>query len=305
MSLIKFLTFVSFAILAHQTLHAAPRCPGNVASLPLRLVQNSVIVVPVQINGSGPYDFVVDTGAQVTTVDSSLASELHLKTEGVRGVSGVATYARSAFAYLGLLQAGADSVSNSLVVIQELRQLKAADPRISGILGGTFLEHFDILIDNRQRLLCLDDSNKLAVAIKGEHLALVDPRGSQEDLPFTRPMIVAARLPGFDAAPVLLRLDSGSNVPLLYTGGNRLSGNSSPGSVILRRNVNGTEQEFVVLPAQDVQVGRHVGHQISFVVPRTSIGNGPAPREDGLLPTLAFQRVFISSSRRYVALDPW
>ena len=50
-------------------LHAEPHCPGNVTSVPLRLVQRSQIVVPVMINRSGPYDFMVDTGAQVTTVD--------------------------------------------------------------------------------------------------------------------------------------------------------------------------------------------------------------------------------------------
>jgi hypothetical protein len=40
-------------------------------------------------------------------------------------------------------------------------------------------------------------------------------------------------------------------------------------------------------------------------VPMNSIGAGPSPREDGLLPTMAFQHVFISRSGGYVTLEPW
>ena len=79
MSLMRFTTSVSLAILVLPALYAVPRCPGNVASLTLRLVQGSLIIVPVEINHSGPYDFLVDTGAQITTVDSSLAVNLGLK----------------------------------------------------------------------------------------------------------------------------------------------------------------------------------------------------------------------------------
>jgi Aspartyl protease len=79
MSLVRFTTSASLAILALPALYAVPRCPGNVVSLTLRLVQSSLIIVPVEINHSGPYDFLVDTGAQITTVDSSLAVNLGLK----------------------------------------------------------------------------------------------------------------------------------------------------------------------------------------------------------------------------------
>ena len=44
-------------------LSAETHCPGNVASVPLRLVNRYQIVLPVFINHSGPYDFLLDTGA--------------------------------------------------------------------------------------------------------------------------------------------------------------------------------------------------------------------------------------------------
>jgi Aspartyl protease len=303
MSLMRFTTSVSLAILVLPALYAAPRCPGNVASLTLRLVQGSLIIVPVEINHSGPYDFLVDTGAQITTVDSSLAVNLGLKAQGTTGIGGVATYARYAFANLDLLQAGTHIILNSLAVIQDLKQLKEADPRIRGILGDNFLEHFDILIENRLHLLCLDDSHALALAIRGEHVALVEPRGTQDDLPFTRPMIVSARLSAAKAAPMLLRLDSGSNAPVLYETCPQIR-NMSRASV-LRRVVNGVDQAFAVFAAQDLELGTKYVRQMPFVVPMNSLGDGPPPREDGILPTMAFQRVFISSAGRYISLDPW
>src|SRR3984957_5652875 len=195
MSLIRFTTSLGLAVLVLPALHAVPHCPGNVASLTLRLVQGSLIIVPVEINRSGPYDFLVHTGPQITTVDSTLAASLGLKAQGSAGIGGVATYGHYPLVDLDLLRAGKHDIPNSLVVIQDLKQLKQADPRIRGILGDNFLEHFDILIDNRLYLLCLDASHALALAIRGEHVALVEPRRTQDDLPFTRPMIVSARLP--------------------------------------------------------------------------------------------------------------
>jgi hypothetical protein len=259
--------------------------------------------VSVEINHSGPYDFLVDTGAQITTVDSSLAATLGLKARGIAGLGGVATYARYAFTNLDLLQAGTHIISNSLAVIQDLTQLKEADPHIRGILGDNFLKHFDILIDNRLHLLCLDDSHALALAIRGEHVALVEPRGTQDDLPFTRPMIVSARLSAAKAAPMLLRLDSGSNAPVLYERCPQIR-NMSRKSV-LSRVVNGVDQTFAVFATQDLEVGTKHVRQVPFVVPMNSLGDGPLPREDGILPTMVFQRVFISSPGRYISLDPW
>ena len=305
MSLVKRFVAVSLATLALSALHAEPRCPGNVASLALRRIQDDLIVVRVRINRTGPYDFLVDTGSQITTIDPVLASDLHLRIDGTTGVSGVATQSRSAFAFLDLIEVGSHSVPQSLAVIQDIAELKAADPRIRGILGENFLSHFDLLIDNRQQILCLDESRTLAQAVKGEHIPLEQPHGPRDDLPFTRPMIVSVRLTTADVAPVLLRLDSGSNAAILYAAQPRLLRASVSRAPVLKRVVNGVEQAFAVLPAQDILVGACPVRQMSFVIPINEVGSGPSPREDGLLPTSAFERVFISYSKNYAALDPW
>jgi hypothetical protein len=304
MSLVKRFVAASLATLALSALHAEPRCPGNVTSSALRRVQDDLIIVRVLINRTGPYDFLVDTSSQITTIDPVLASDLHLKSDGTAGVSGVRTQSRSAFALLDLIEVGSHSVPQSLAVIQDIAGLKAADPRIRGILGENFLAHFDLLIDNRQQILCLDESRALAQAVKGEHIPLERPSGPRNDLPFMRPLIVSVRLVTATVAPVLLRLDSGSNAAVLYAAPRLLKASVRRASV-LQRVVNGVKQAFAVLPAQDILVGAYAVRQISFVIPMNGIGGGPSPREDGLLPTAAFKRVFISYSENYAALAPW
>jgi hypothetical protein len=305
MSLVKHFVAASLATVALSALHAEPHCPGNVASLALHRIQEDLIVVRVLINRAGPYDFLVDTGSQITTIDPVLASDLHLRIEGTTGVSGVRTQSRSAFAFLDLIEVGSHSVQHSLAVIHDIAELKAADPRIRGILGENFLSHFDLLIDNRQQILCLDESRTLAQAIKGAHIALEQPHGPRDEMPFTRPMIVSVRLTTDDAAPVLLRLDSGSNTALLYAAQPLLLRASVSRAPELKRVVTGVEQAFAVLPAQDILVGACPVRQVSFVIPINEVGSGPSPREDGLLPTSAFELVFISYSKNYAVLDPW
>ena len=123
-------------------------------------------------------------------------------------------------------------------------------------------------------------------------------------MPFTRPLLVSAQLSG-GRTQVLLRLDSGSNTPVLYAPNPRDGDESINPATLLKRVVNGAEQSFTVQPPQDIHIGKRSVRQVSFVRPLNTIGEGPTPREDGLMPTMAFQRVFISYAGRYAKLDNW
>jgi len=161
------------------------------------------------------------------------------------------------------------------------------------------------LIDNGRKVLCLDNTNSLASSFKGEHIDLATPPGSNRDLPFTRPLIIAVRVAGSANTPLFLRLDSGSNAPVLYTSAPRLVKVAEERASPLARVVDGSSQGFQVLQAVDLRIGKHRVSRVSFVVPMNSIGQGPPAREDGCLPTMAFRRVFISSEGRYAAMQSW
>lgn len=142
----------------------------------------------------GPFDFIVDTGAQISSIDTSLIAELHLKVQRAVRVASVATYVRSDLVNLDYLQAGDKVVKNSHAVTFDMTELGMVDRRVRGILGGSFLEHYDLLIDYGRRLVYLDDTGALASATKGERIPLAEPYGAQTDTPFTRPIEILARL---------------------------------------------------------------------------------------------------------------
>ena len=79
-----FKRFASFVLAATSVpaLPAEPHCPGNVASVPFHLTNSYQTIVAVSVNHFGPYNFLLDTGTQVTMVDPSLAAELDLNTQG-------------------------------------------------------------------------------------------------------------------------------------------------------------------------------------------------------------------------------
>ena len=60
--------------------------------------------------------------------------------------------------------------------------------------------------------------------------------------------------------------------------------------------------EFADLPPQQLRIGAHTMREIPFVtlVPSADMET----REDGLLPTLLFQRVSSAATGRYVVLNP-
>src|SRR5271170_7361471 len=142
MAILKWLVALILVVVSLPAVNAESHCPGNVTSLPFRMVQRSQIVVRVTINHTGPYDFLLDTGAQVTTVDPALAAALHLNTQGTAGVVGVGVYSRASLTELDTVEAGSHQVEKVLAVIQDLGQTALADRLVRGVLAGNFLEHF-------------------------------------------------------------------------------------------------------------------------------------------------------------------
>ena len=302
MSIFKVVTSVCLLATTFSAMHAERRCPGNIASVSLLQIEHTLIVVSVTVNGLGPFDFLVDTGAQVSTVDADLAAELDLPSLGSAGVSGVAASGRKTVTKLARVEIGGHVIENMLAVVEDMAQLHQADRKLRGIVGENFLAHFDFLIDNEHRALCLDDSGLMASAIKGSHLPLVEPHGPDRDLPFTRPLVIATQVAG-SRTQTLLRLDSGSNAAVLYAAPARGS-IARDNTETLSRVVGGIERQFAVFPSLEVAANGHTLGQISFLQPMNPVGATQQPREDGVLPTAVFPRVFVSYRNQFAILEP-
>jgi hypothetical protein len=300
---LKGLASAILGVVIVPALCAESHCPGNVASIRPRLIEHSIIIVPVWLNHAGPYDFVLDTAAQITTIDPELAAELQLKLLGETGVTGAGFSTRALYARPELVQASSFVVNEPLVLIHKLGQIQVTDPRVRGILGENFLQHFDLLIDYAHRTICLDDAKRMQRTVKGEHIALRAPSHPERNLPFTVPLMIPVRVSGVGRS-VLLQLDSGINSPLLFDA-EKVRPTAFASTLLHSRGTDGASHAYAVLPPQDIQVGLHSLRQILFVAPAVGSKDIPDAEIDGLLPTALFRSAFISSADRFVVLEPW
>ena len=247
----------------------------------------------------------VDTGSQVTVIDPSLAAELSLKAQGRVGLVSVASFAQASATVLDTLEADSKVVEKSPAIVQDLRQIQAADPRIRGVLGESFLAHFDLLVDYGHKLLCLDETSAMRDSVRGERIPLVRPQHPEDELSFMERLVISVRLSETGKQPILLQLDSGSDGPILYPGSRRLEVQALVHSAALQGgNATGAQRAFAVVPPQNIQIGNRILSRISFVTPVSVARNLPTQHEDGLLPTVLFQRVFISGGDHFVIFDP-
>jgi hypothetical protein len=262
-------------------------------------------VIPIRINQAGPFDFMVDTGSQVTVIDPSLAAELNLKPQGRVGLVSVGRFAQASVAVLDTLEADSKVVEKSPAIVQDLRKIQSADPRIRGVLGESFLAHFDLLVDYPRRLLCLDETSAMRGSVRGERIPFVPPQHPEDELPFMERLVISVHLSGTGTRPILLQLDSGSDGPILYPGSQEPEVQRLVHAAALQGgNTTSAQRAFAVVPPQNMQIGNRILSHISFVTPVIVGKNLPGQHEDGLLPTVLFQRVFISGGDHYVVFDP-
>jgi Aspartyl protease len=283
-------------------LAAETHCPGNVASVPFRLVNRHWIVVAVSINHTGPYNFLLDSGDQITMIDPSLATALHLDTHGRAVVTGAGSGQSASYAQLDLVEAGSHSVANQKVLVHDLQNLHASDLQLQGILGEDFLERFDLLIDNAHRLLCLDNSAAMRAEVNGPHIPLEVTADADEVGAMPGLLLINVQLSG-GLRPVRLVLDSGANEPILYNTSEYMLLRPSHDLALSGSGVDGAQPTLSVLPPQDMKIGSLKLPGVTFLS-TTSEKDSFVEGFDGVLTMGLFRRVFIDHADRFAILEP-
>jgi len=282
-------------------LFAESHCPGNVASLPFRLLIGYHIVVPVTINRSGPYEFLLDTGTRMTMVGASLADELHLDTHGTVTVAGLGFRQPASLTQLDLLEAGSHAVTDQRVLVYSLLNLRSVDSRIRGILGEDFLKHFDVLIDYAHHLLCLDDTTVMRAKVRGSRIALLTPVQATDAASLPNLLIIAAHLSG-EPRPVRLMLDSGTNVPYLYSSSQQMR--SQLEDPVVWNGPDGDQKLVYALHPQAVRIGSLELPKVAFLTLALSVKDSSTREFDGFLAMNLFRYVFISHADHFAILQP-
>lgn len=118
----------------------------------------AAIVVPVRINDTGPYSFVVDTGATVTCVDQPLIEKLKLPSPpGVIGYGATVSESGSVGVHrIDTLQVGEVIASGVTVCALDLSGLKNVGLDAQGLLGLNFLKSFIVTFDFLRNVMRLE-----------------------------------------------------------------------------------------------------------------------------------------------------
>jgi predicted aspartyl protease len=139
--------------------------PGDVAPEPgevrfeLAGPGGVALVVPVRVNGAGPFPFVLDTGATLTCIDETLARELALPDAkgtvalggGIRGIGPMRLVALDSVAL------GDATVRDLRGCTVDLTAMRTAGLDVRGLLGLNVLREYRLTVDFARRIVRLDD----------------------------------------------------------------------------------------------------------------------------------------------------
>jgi hypothetical protein len=259
---------------------------------------SGVPIVQVWVNGTGPYPFVLDTGANVTVIKRQLLRNLNMPGIGsvtIAASLGDSPHQRTEAATLSI--AGL-SVEHIEINTLEDGQLGTLEGHVQGILGENFLKYFDLLIDNDHHALTLDRTTSLESSFAGEHLP-VGRTGTYNSAP-TRDRVVVRLQLGVLARPVFFLLDSGTNTVMLFPGKQEAaqvswsSGRGNIHSLNMIQNCH-VERTTVAIGPQTLR-----GVVLATCEDRTR----EKMDTDGLLSTGIFHRLFLCHHNDYVIANP-
>ncbi|HEY4382625.1 MAG TPA: retropepsin-like aspartic protease [Acidobacteriaceae bacterium] len=271
----------------------------NVQDTPvkIKLTEMSMITVPVSINGSGPYDFMLDTGSAKTIVDQKLATELRLRPVGEKTVIGMLASRKMSVVHVDSLSVGGAVVPDGEVFSTD--HAANIDGKVRGVLGEDFLRNFDLLIDYRHLVIRLESApGSMSLSALGERLPL-QLTSTCQGKPTRNRLIVGGRIPELGNETMGLLLDSGANQLTLFR--DTLGAGESRAEPIWTASFS--HWVAAAAAARTIRSLKLGSSSVSDVT-AIALSRRADVDSDGLLPTSLFHSVLISHVGGFVILNP-
>jgi predicted aspartyl protease len=137
--------------------------PGS-AKIKFRLAGGAqpLILLPTRVNGAGPFDFILDTGAGTSLLSAELAQQLNIKILGTKegqSAGGKISVSLAKVESLALGQAKIEDVEVGIVDLGHIA--KTIGTKIDGDVGYNFLKHFRVTIDYQTAEIRFDDPKRI------------------------------------------------------------------------------------------------------------------------------------------------
>jgi predicted aspartyl protease len=121
-----------------------------------------LILLPVHVNGRGPFDFILDTGAGTSLLTPELAKQLDIQIIGSKegqSAGGKIAVSLAKADSLAVGNAKFDDVDLGIVDLSHVG--KTIGAKIDGDLGYNFLKHFRVTINYRECEIRVDDPKRV------------------------------------------------------------------------------------------------------------------------------------------------
>ena len=121
-----------------------------------------LLLVPVRVNGHGPFEFILDTGAGTSLLTPELSATLQIESTGSKQGHTAGGPVNVLLATVDSLALGEAQREDVDVAITDLSQIgRTVGAKLDGDLGYNFLKHFRLTIDFRALELKLEDPKRI------------------------------------------------------------------------------------------------------------------------------------------------
>jgi predicted aspartyl protease len=141
---------------AYDVIGALPVTHSEVA-FRLASPTKPLVMVPVVVNGRGPFAFAVDTGASATVLSPGLADTLGIGRGESAAMTGAGGMLQATVGRVTSLAIGGAALDDLTVVVSDFLGPigQAVGTRVDGVVGYNFLREFKVTIDYPETRLSL------------------------------------------------------------------------------------------------------------------------------------------------------
>jgi hypothetical protein len=279
---------------------AQPRAtaPSTLPAYSIAVEISHLIFMPVRVNGSEPQRFILDSASTFSLIDSSVAENLGLKTDGQRRLRGVGENAFDVrFAHDVPLE-----VSGVRLMIKDLAVTPLTNKLYKGLIGADLFEQFVVEVDYDRRVVSLFEPDQFRYSGRGE----IVPLKLRDNIP-----VIASSVATGSDPPVNARLDvdTGAAQTLVFTRpfveSNRLL-ESTAGMLRMAAGGLGGRTLYLLGRVKTFNLGRFRFADCIAGFSQDQKGAGAATDRDGVVGNGVLKRfkVIFDYSRNRLILEP-
>lgn len=279
--------FLSAVLIAIALLTQKPLAAGT-SETAVRIDDSGAVIVPVTIDGKGPFRFLLDTGSTHSVISGELADRLALRFVARTSVLTSTGREWRPVVELNQTSIGTARSEGLLASVAPTAQLDAVARAVDGIIGQDFLFGLNYILDYRRQRLTWNDGNS---DDEGTRLPLIAQGGRY---------LVQVASPG-DVSPLLLVPDSGANGIVMFERNGRTRLPLKPALRGAAAHSLSGRQDVRMMVLRELHLGNAtLTNQRVAVIERAS---ADAIEGDGLLPLHLFSSVSFNARGGYLLLQ--